>query len=180
MPLSVDEAEQAFYELTGIMRQLGMSWLLDQVEATVALGKQVLVSESAARKISRTDYRDDLAGSLTVNVARGSATPAEAVRRPPKPNQLTRTVPYTPAERLQLLVQALRTAVVGADALERNIVEFATRNQRGSAPIVFRPDERPDHAPGHEASRERIRSRESHIAQLDSLLTELLDAIDAA
>jgi hypothetical protein len=103
----------------------------------------------------------------------------EPARRAPNPNQLTRTVPYTSQQRLELLAQGIQNAVIGADALECEIVEFASRNHRTAGPISFHPDERERRVPAHAVSREHVDARRSPVSDLKSLLNELLDAIHA-
>jgi hypothetical protein len=57
MALSADEADTAFQELSSAVRKVNMAWILEQVEDTIALGKQEPISESAARKFLSLERR---------------------------------------------------------------------------------------------------------------------------
>lgn len=164
MALSDDESREAFAKLATILREAGLDWVLDQVAARIAYGKQEPIKESDLRPRSRRRTRSFVIPSETWSSSSTS-------------KQLTRTVPFSPQERLRVLVQAISNAVIAKYAIEDEVTAFASRH--GGTRVLFTPDQ--DEAqPASTLSPESTAARGNSVARLRALLDELSGVLHAA
>jgi hypothetical protein len=164
MPLTDTEAEETFAFLSSQLRTAGLAWVLDQVAERIAYGKQVPIKESDLRRRSRRT------GSLVITRAGEPAID--------KSKQLTMTVPFTPVERVRILVRAILNAVVDVNAIENEILAFASQVQRSE--VAFKAEEGESEA-SVTVSSVQVETRAHPVSQLKSLLAELAKATaDAA
>jgi hypothetical protein len=141
------ECTQAYKQLGGILDEIALGWVIAQVSAQVKIGKAVqreietLIDEHGAR-----------------------------LKKGPRATFAV-TVEYTPSERLELLIDAIKQAVVSTAQMEDHLVGFCERDQGTPKRIEFRSEE-PE-------GEHRIINRQTVAARLvqANKLNELLEAL---
>ncbi len=98
--LGENEARSTFVQLRGLLRELDLNWVGDQVQEQIAQGK----TETADIRPFRHDVRIEVHPAEVPDVPRDRS------------DKFTRTVQYTETEKLHLLVDAVRRVTV--DPLE--------------------------------------------------------------
>ena len=110
------EARKAYERLIGALRQLDLTWIVEEIEQQVAAGKTKRVS---LRVPKGTDVDFLLAEPQEPSWRRG-------------PTQFLRSEAYTEVERLLLLVDAIQHVVEAGADMEAEII-----HQTGAVAVVF-------------------------------------------
>jgi hypothetical protein len=167
MPLSDQEALQAFEQLRAALMEVGLAWILDQVDAQLALGKLT------PRDLSKGDLMAVPEGVPTVSYAE--------LRAFAKPGTYVASEEYTSQERIAILIEAIREATSGVVQVGvATGTTIATFTGRGNTDIQFAPDgplaeflgTQPSDRMGYALS--EITGRSESTAVLARLLDELL------
>lgn len=108
MPLSENEAVELSGELEALLRRVGLGWVVDQTQAQIYFG---VPEEKAVPQIE--EIAKPMAGQVLVDV--GSY---DIRQKPGKPVRFFATRPFTGAESVRLLVDAVDRVVVGLAAIE--------------------------------------------------------------
>lgn len=145
--LTSDESEQIFTELEKILAKQEMSWVADQVNEQIRLGKPV------QREIEEKE---------------GIANPSN--RRKAKVTYPT-TVEYLPNEKLDLLVNAIKAVVVDTALMEKELFKFFPSKEGQPKQIIFCEDE--SGAIAHTLLEEEGKSRIKNAKILKGLLDEI-------
>lgn len=155
MAVSDEESSAAYAKISEAARRTGLSWVLDQAEERIRLG--------------RMDEK-------RVDVFREEAT---GIRRTRRKESRTVIVPLTPQEALRVLVDALDQAVVVVNRLGKASIEFAQRQTGGNLTFLPDPEAGTPHI-GPPAERRELRvdraetiERATANAHLHELLAEL-------
>ena len=132
---SVSEEDDAAYrrQISDILRRHGFGWVVEQAEAQIAEGKP------SSKQVSEHE------------IFRAEADPMFTIRpRKRRRASLITTESYSESERLEIVLQAIESAVI-----QRAELEAAVLNQlSGITAIEFRPDSGFD--TGHRLDRSRI------------------------
>ncbi len=163
MRMTDDEANYLYNELSQIVRQADMGWVLTGVSKELRLGKL------EAKKVLTADAEGAEEGA-----------PPSPLKRPPA--MFTATTAYPPKDRLRILVGAIEQAWVATTQMDEHIAHvFANEFQRsGNQPVTsfaFRSEDDTHENVSDEAVRAR---RIEAAAKLKPLITELREAINAA
>ena len=147
-----DRTARAAYEIIlGHLREIGLSWVVAQIQEQVRLGKSV------------TPYADTTAVLLAEKPLAG--------RR----QALTSTEEYTEDERLEIALQAIEIALVHSAAMEKELVNFYNSSPDFPSKVSFEPDE------FDESKRLVVEiipdNRRSAIEKLESVLSKLRSEI---
>jgi plasmid stabilization system protein ParE len=151
------ECTQAYKQLGGILDEIALGWVIAQVSAQVKIGKAV------QREIET--LRENRGGGLLAIDEHGAR-----LKKGPRATFAV-TVEYTPSERLELLIDAIKQAVVSTAQMEDHLVGFCERDQGTPKRIEFRSEE-PE-------GEHRIINRQTVAARLvqANKLNELLEAL---
>jgi len=148
----------AYWErLTSILEARGFGWVVEQAEAQIAEGKP-----TSKDVLERQSY--PVVDELTFAVS--------APRR--RRARLITSEPYSDAERLRILLEGLRSAIVDRQRVEDAVLE----NVGEIEAVIYEPDipseREPSSARGrrHQLDRERAKSREI-AEQAAALIAEL-------
>jgi hypothetical protein len=127
MALSGSEAEEVYITLASTLRDRGMGWLVDDVEARISEGKVT------TRDITLGDLRNPRFSALW---------PSELLsqyRKNRRMPRITRVESYNIWERLLFLIEAIEHAVPTANALARESL-LLSRSLDGPLKLVFAPE----------------------------------------
>ena len=124
--IDAQEALEAFDVLADSLRKLGYTWILDQVDETLNLGKM--------RPSKAIDFsvEEDLEARYLIANAQLAEYETEThqkstkrARKKPKgrPVDIERIEPFTPYERLNLLLEAVERVFVASEKMERATLE---------------------------------------------------------
>ncbi|MDQ6791291.1 MAG: hypothetical protein M3256_03800 [Actinomycetota bacterium] len=102
-----EECLQAFDELVRTLRDSGLVWVVDQVQSGVAVGQLQVVQISPAKAPASLPLLDDM-----------MASPEPGGRRPGPKSDFTKTIDYSPQEKLRLLLQAVEHVLVRTTVME--------------------------------------------------------------
>jgi len=158
MALNFDEMEQCYSSLTDLSKRYGLNWVIEQVESQIALGK-IGSGKIRAREVP-------LANGLMEDVQRQSRG---------RPTQFTVSEQFTPAEKLKILIEALRHAVKGVWQIAWTVSNYLTDNIDGLHEVRFEPEGISKE--GLVLDRLDIQSREAAVNRLDALIHEIEEAI---
>jgi len=108
--MTAEECEFAFERLEHAMNDAGLAWVTNQVAENLRFGK------------TRTK-------SLSVRQEKNDIWAAELLSEAPKRSRVTvsATEPYTPEEKLRMLVRALEQTTVAIDRMENFVRDRLTR-----------------------------------------------------
>src|SRR5215469_11060178 len=112
MPISEVETRRLFEKLATQLREAGASTLVDQVIDEIAQGKQIVYKTVAHRKGSR---QLQLPETDEAYVERGRG------------REYAETLDYSAHERLDLLLEALERAILGAQQIESDLPKHYSR-----------------------------------------------------
>jgi hypothetical protein len=160
MAITNKESDEIFGALSERARTVGLGWVVEQVAEQIAHGKEEPVAESDVRKALRHS-------ETAAQVHRAGKSSGE---------KLTRAAPFTPHERLRIMVRAMINAVVESFGVEKQLSEFAARHQRKE--FLFESEE-PEPRRIVAGSRDSLAAREPAIASLNKMLHELLEETNA-
>lgn len=164
MPLTEQEAAQAYEAVAAALRRAGLGWVVDQVTEKLALGKL------RTKKLPRRRSADEADVFRIYAPAKTTSQRAEA---------FTISEVFTPHEHLEALVESTRLAVHGLSSVAIHTLEslgsFSADDAlvRLDGTVTFAPE-----APTRVAftlSSEEILSRKDDTERLMSLLDELRD-----
>lgn len=159
--LSDSEAREAFNALVVALRDNGLSWVADQVEATIALGKP---------------RRRQLPISPTPLAERGYSAYAESFEeaRQEKRRKALFTVAeeYNARERLQILIEATDACVIQVSEFAKDVLD-ATRHTGVITDVQFHPEV--EGRSGYAISADDLEQRIADVGRLRMLLNELLE-----
>ncbi len=159
MALTIHEAEQCYSALAESAKQNGLDWVLEQTESQIALGK-VRSGKIRAKEVPL-----------------GSASSEDVLRLSKgRPIQFTISEEFTPAEKLRILIEALRYAVCGLWEVASAISESMSDNTPGLRELEFAP-EGISSKKAFVLNRQEIHSREAAVKRLDDLMHEIEEAI---
>jgi hypothetical protein len=132
------EATSQYNELAEALRQTGMEWVLSEVEEYLSRGKEVPFHELSQDQ--QALYEERLNEETSRGLKVGRAKPSDAIG-----------VPYLPAERLVLLVEATKRVIDTSDRSQVYVSSFAARHNIyhvifeqpvGAEPLVPSPTRR--------------------------------------
>lgn len=172
--MNISECNEVYNQLVSSLREKDLSWVVDQVNETLALGKP------QSRKVKTYEERVE---RNQLPLFPGSSSSSEPTvyeyGKPTGPKaDLTAILEYTPQERLILLLNAIEQAVVDTAAMEDIAVvhlEELAVNQ-GITGIVFVSEQEPQ--PRVILSRDTASKRNSSSHNLKHLLQQLRSSID--
>ncbi len=153
--LTEREAHDAYDALRGILREQEIDWVVEQVEATISLGKP------ERRRLTKDDLSERAWRWVTPEVSR---------RKGPAPVFVVADE-YTTYERLVLLVEAVRAAIVQPIAFADAVIEMLPPDASQSS-LSFRPEL--ESGRGFDVGRDLLRYHRDEVATLNRLLDELL------
>lgn len=156
--MNEQECIHAFERLIKILNDNGLGWVAEQVNEQIRIGKTIqreieTLKEGKGMPLFATV--DDYSSKLT---------------RGPKAT-FPVTVEYQPSERLELLINAVRQAIVDTADMEHHLVSFTEKNDETPKKIQFYIDE-PNSEP-KSISAETIRLRHKNAKRLNELLASL-------
>jgi hypothetical protein len=121
MPLSDSDAREAYVAIVEALREVRLSWVTEQVESTIALGKP------SRRKLEQ--------GELPESIWRLVEGAPEKRRRSP-PAVFVIADEFTADERLEILVNAVRAAVIHTSEFADAVRRFLPND----VPAEFQPE----------------------------------------
>ncbi len=149
------EAEEVYRELSGIIRGVGLGWLIADVERQISLGKQGTtdIQVEATLSIPHSEYPPKRKGRKAAFIV---------------------TQPLTERERLHLLIEALEAASVGLSLGIVSCYETIGEGFQALQSIGFAPDtERSEVL----QLRPEVLMRKESALRLNKLLRELKEAV---
>ena len=160
MALSDDEIRSAYNALSEAARKFGLHWVLEQVEERIAFGKTAVkkVKITTALTLFRVDEFTELEGLAELRKPSTSGTTFIVANA------------YSPAESLELLVDALLMAVPSVHETARHVLT-EMREFGPVASVVF-VDDRPSDEP-RELDSANLDSHRSAVLLVEKLLKEL-------
>lgn len=113
--MSMDEQEQiqVINQLQGILRELGLGWIVEQVNEQIQSGKMVKKEVQMFKEI-RLDNQSEFYSTI----------------KPSGKKELTATEDYTVTDQLQLLIDAIELTAESASAMRREITTFFDQEGR--------------------------------------------------
>jgi hypothetical protein len=117
------EALSQYAELATALAEVGMSWVVDDVEEVIARGKTVRF-----RDLSQDEnilYERRLTEETSKGFSIGRAKAGDSIG-----------VPYTPDERLTLLVDAAERVIITSERSHAYVKDFANRHNISSVVLV--------------------------------------------
>lgn len=105
-----EERERVFQELRQVMTASGLSWIVTQVDEEIRFGRT-----STKRVSARIEQAEELAVEDPTDRPRTAKVRVSATR------------PYTPSERLGMLLDALDRTVVGVNEMEEAVRKYLAR-----------------------------------------------------
>jgi hypothetical protein len=176
--ISAEEAVGAFDVLADSLRERGYTWILDQIDETLNLGKM-----KPSKAIDFTVDEDVEARYVIARPQRPSleSDPRQASKKGPnkkpkgRPVDIERVEPFTPHERLNLLLDAVERVFVASEKMERVTIERFGRidSERTREIVIDFQAEAGERARSVAPSAQRSQSVES----LSSLLEMLHEAV---
>lgn len=157
------ETEAVYQELAAILEKQGLGWVVSQVKEQVRYGKP---EEAQVEFTEQEDWTGPLFGTSD-DVERRTRR-----RRRGGKATLTKTMPYSPRERLQLLVSATEQVAIHTLELEKATVEFATSDPEAPKGLSFLPEEF-DESRAFSIEPHTFAKREEHAHRLRTLLHEI-------
>ena len=156
--MNPEECRNTFAELSSFMREAGLAWAVEDVEATIRLGKPQTKSVSLLKE---TESKQLMVFETE---------PRAQKRSPGKKVELTTSISYSEREKLLMLIAALKQVTINVFNLETEIAKFAGQS---SAPHRFEfwnedTDERE-----LELNIEHISQRSDRVANFEHLVAEL-------
>jgi hypothetical protein len=117
-----EELDEIFASLSTILADVGLAWLVAQVNEAIQIGRIV------TRRFHRDREQEDEALELTTKTTR---------------NTIVGTDPYRPIDRVNLLINALRMALEHSAALEQEVGHFFANEHMTPEPgiVVSAPDQ---------------------------------------
>lgn len=163
MPNLTDaEAIEAFSALRVILRERRLDWVVEQVEATISLGKP------ERRRLTKDDLSEPAWQLVTPDLS----------RRKGRASVFVVAEEYTSRERIVLLAEAVRAAIVQPLAFAEALFELLPPGE-ADASIAFQPEL--ESGVGFTVDRSLLRDRRYDVSVLNRLLDELLqENTDAA
>lgn len=157
-----DEREY-FERLTEVLQTHGFGWVVDQAQAEISEGR-VVSKEVSAPSIRRAYDPDTFLVGQTPRSRRAA---------------LVATEPFSPTERLAILIHGIESAIVTRAALEKEVLSADS----GFGRIEFRPDETDASASvkdsrSHRLDRGRLNTTERLQNDLSKALSKLRKIID--
>ncbi len=118
-----EELDEIFASLSTILADAGLAWLVAQVNEAIQIGRIV------TRRFHRGRLQEDEVLELTTKTTR---------------NTTVGTDPYRPADRVNLLINALRVALEHSAALEQEVGHFfANEHTPPESDIVISASDQP-------------------------------------
>jgi hypothetical protein len=108
MPISEQETRRLFDKLAAQLRERGAATVVDQVIDEIAQGKQIIYKTVRRRTEAHPLYRSESEEAIT-----------DRGRR----REYAETLQYSPAERLDLLLQALERAIIDAGTIDAELAK---------------------------------------------------------
>jgi hypothetical protein len=176
-----EECNTIYQQLETILRRMTMTWVIDQVNEVVALGKPQMKKVRTMRVASSADGRLLPRESLESRIVEEyvgdvvSLVPHKVTRRGPGPEaELTTVQAYTPQERVGLLIDAIEQTFVERPAMESSVLQtlndLATTMDQDSG-MVFVSEQ--DNQQRQEVSYQESVMRNANAQHLRTLLHEL-------
>ncbi len=155
--MNEQECMRMYEQLVKMLDEKGLEWVTAQVAEQIRIGKTIQREIETLKEVRDTGFFtvDDYPSRL---------------KRGPKATFAV-TVDYEPSERLELLIDAIKQAVVNTADMEHHLIEFCERDEKSPKKIEFRNDE-PRNEP-------KPINRQAIAVRLDSAkkLGELLEAL---
>ena len=127
--MNSSEIDETYRDLMAFLSETGFAWIVAQVEEAVAAG--IPIERSV--KIIRDEFIPRV--GLTLAFHHESAPP----RRAGKPTQMMSIEELTPAQRLELLIDALRHAIVHAIEMEQEGLSLLVKTTSATS-VTFTPE----------------------------------------
>lgn len=156
--MNEQECLHVFQSLTNILNENGMEWVSLQVAEQIRIGKTIQreIETLKEGKSAHSFYEfDNYSSKLT---------------KGPKAT-FPVTVEYQPDEQLELLINAIKRAIVDTAEMEQHLFSFIKENTEKSESILFYTDE-PNSEPKFIGA-EKIESRIGQVKRLSELLEAL-------
>ena len=150
--MTEDEAISAYHELSGILREMRLDWIVQQVAREIAEGKFEITTLSGEEQDSW-----------------GLGPFSRRRRKARRPAEFTKVMPYTQKAMLLALIGAIETLVLSSAAIEEHLARFVSPDQPFS--INFRSDD--TERLGYSISEVDLSVTPHAAAALHSLLAEL-------
>jgi hypothetical protein len=145
---------QAFDRLVTILDEKNLSWIVTQIEDQIRQGKP---ATRRVKELRLSSYRTDLSPRF----------PSDEVLRPGREVQFRATEEYTDTERLELMLSAIRQAIVSTAAVAKVVT------QHFSGLIFVSEQDEHEFAVSELESRERLTAVDRLQHALDELKTQL-------
>jgi hypothetical protein len=158
MALSINEVEWCYRELSGLARQHGLDWVVTQAESEIALGK-ITSGKVRAKEVPLHDASLEEIQKLSKG----------------RPTKFTVSEEFTPAEKLRILIEALRHAVRGVWEISLAVSESMANSIPGLEKVQFVPEGISKEAFALDTS--EILSRKHAAHAFDELIHEIEEAI---
>jgi hypothetical protein len=165
--LTEAESISLYQELARILDGAGLGWVVGQVGEQVRYGKPE--EEVEVEAIEHVEWPDPLFG--TPERTEQTGTGGRRRRRGAKLT-LMQTVPYSPRERLRLMVDAIERVAVHTLELEKGITGFLAADHDAPKEMSFLPEEF-DEARGFSIETGTFARRAEHARRLRELLNEI-------
>ncbi len=153
--LSDQEALTTFETIRDTLRSMGLDWVVQQVESTIALGKP------RRRRLQKEDVREQVWPIVS---------PKDATKSRGRPAEFIVAEEYLPRERLVLLADAIRAAVVQPAQFAASVLS-SIPEQMATSGVAFRPEL--ESSEGFVVSPAEVLARSEAVQRLSSLLDEL-------
>ncbi len=158
-----EECVHVFRRLTTVLAENGMEWVSRQVLEQIRIGKTIqreIETLKEGRNAPLFSTSDDYSSKLT---------------RGPKAT-FPVTIPYQPDEQLELLINAIRQAIVDTADMEQHLINFIEEQEEAPKRIMFYSDE-PNSEPKL-ISADKIETRHERSKDLNELLESLRREIE--
>lgn len=130
--MNEQELIQVYEQLTVILRQLGLDWIVTQVTEHIRAGR-VIEKKTPTYKLNQTNKRSDypLFTSEENNTFFEKGSPAV----------FSDALPYSPVEQLEALIAAIEQAVVHTANMEQHIMQDFEKRFDGWTEVTFVSEE---------------------------------------
>lgn len=156
--MNEEESIHAFQRLTKILNESHMEWVSQQVSEQIQIGRTI------QREIETFKEGKEMPLFSTIDDYSSKLMKGPRVTFPV-------TVEYESNERLELLIDAIKQAIVDTAEMEQHLIDFIEKDERSPKNILFYADE-PNSEP-KSISKETISARYENTKLLNNLLETL-------
>lgn len=167
----MDESEctTAYNHLVKYLQDNGLTWVVDQVNNILALGKISTKKVKPFRDLAERSASPSTHEQAYMLMTVGHSLPVGSE------TELTTSSDYSPQERLVILIEAIENAVIETVAMEHDTIEtLNSMNDQGVNGIIFVSEQNANERHGITADNV---SRKRMAGQLHQMLLQLKDGI---